>query len=548
MPDSDNRSHNILALPFPSINSDRATFRPSTSRCHGVLLFFWILWIATMAQAQTLRQAEPKQTLNWFTLTADEAMKGLPVDLEGTVLCYDLGWGQLYIHNGLSAIYLNPRTFTNRFEVGQQVRIHGTTAWNGTATILTNTTAVVEGRLPTPPAQLMKVGDLARFAGQWVEVHGRIRVAEASRDRVTIVLNDGNQRCLVYVMQTSSTNQFRQLVDAEVKILGINASRSQDEKLEAAILFCPGLDQITILNPASSDRRKLPVTSIDSLLTSAPDGWANQPVHINGIVSNYQPGELITLKDPTGIVSAEVIQVDPVVRDQRIDLWGFPSVRNNRLVLEGAWFEITKRNPIETNPAATAKPVPYPEFTSIRQVRSLPKDRANQHLSARVRGTLTYVDSEWHVVFLQDDQDAIFLDTAQSDLQSGQIVEVTGQTDGSGFAPQLINCVTKILGKTNLPAPIKVELQDAANGHLDSRWVEMEGVCASRQQGEWPRVNVTDGSGWKIFSHPAGLQYQWSSHRPHRLPDQPPWSVRFDDQQPRPIERHHPTRSEPWRP
>lgn len=472
----------IQALPFPTPGKKTATSRSSSALGHCLWVALWLgLMLAggVMAQAQDpakTTNTTPQQPLNWYALPAEEAMKGLPVKFEGTILCYDIGWGQLYIHDGLSAIYLNPRNFTNRFEVGQRVEINAVTTWDGTASILTNTTAKVIGRQSLPPTPFLKEGDLAGSIGQWVELHGHVSVAETSRGRVTLVLKDGKTRCLVYVMQTTSTNRFRHFADADVKIQGINASQTREGKLEAAILFCPGLDQVSVIKSASENRWMLPVTPIDNLLTRRQDSLSNNPVHINGLVSDYEPGRTISIKDPTGVLSAEIIQVDPVVRDQRVDLWGFLSVRTNRTVLTDANFEIARKATSSNTNMASPKPVAEPALTTIGQVRSLSKGQANQNLSAKVRGILTFVDPEWRIVFLQDEQNAIFLDTDQSNLRTGQYVEVSGQTDGTGYAPQLIHCTTTVIGTTNLPPPIKVELQDTASGNLDSHWVEMEGV------------------------------------------------------------------------
>ena len=406
-------------------------------------------------------------------------MKGQPVELDGVVLCHDLGWGQLYVHDAFQAIYLNPRSFTNRLEVGERVRINGTTTWDGTVPILTNATAIVTGRQPLPQAASLKLAELVKSHGQWVEVRGRVRVAEASRERVTLMLQEGDQKCLVYIMQTSSTNQFRYLADCEVKVQGINASRTRDGALEAGIVFCPGLDQVAVISPAPESRWQLPVTPLETLLTKKLGSWTNQPVHLVGLVSAYNPGKTVIIKDPTEVLEAEVIQVTPLQPGQRVDLWGFLSLGRNRTVLADAYFEIVSRSTSETKAKPSPRTEPAKELsplTEIRQVKMLSKERARQNLPARVRGVLTFVDPDWHLAFLQDAAEAIFLDSAQSDLESGRYVEVVGQTEWTGFAPQLINCTTRVLGSSNWPAATRVGLQDAVNGHLDSQWVEMEGV------------------------------------------------------------------------
>jgi signal transduction histidine kinase len=436
--------------------------------------------------------ASTKQPKDWFNISKAEALQGQPVEFQGTVLCYDLGWGQFYIHDGSNTVYFSPRCFTNRFEVGQLVTIKGRTTWDETGATLTNATAAVIGDQLLPQPAALRLSELSKSYGQWIETRGQVRVAEASRERVTLILKDGDQECLVYVMQSSSATKFKNLVDCWVRIQGINASRIENGRLDAAIVFLPGMSQVKVINPSQTDRWQLPVTAIDTLLAQPPGDWTNQPVHINGLISAYKPGSGATITDPTGLLNAEVIQVNQALPYQRIDAWGFLCVKTNQTVLTDAYFEINgDSHKKATSVAETKQDIRNePALTSIKQIRSLSKEKADENLPARIRGVLTCVDLDWRIVFLQDGHDAIFLDTGQSDLQPGQWVEVTGQTDGRGFAPQLINCSTQILGMTNRPSVAKVDLQDVVSGQLDSQWVELEGVVR-RINKENGRISLT---------------------------------------------------------
>jgi signal transduction histidine kinase len=416
----------------------------------------------------------------WYLLPEEEARKGQPVRIQGTVLCYDPGWGQFYINDDSDtiAVYVNPRCFTNRFEVGQFIAVKAKTTWDETGCTLTNSTASIFGIGPLPQPHPARLSDLAQSYAQWIEVRGQVRVAEASRERVTLVLKDGEDECLVYVMQTFGATEFKNLIDCWVKVQGINASRIENGHLDAAILFSPGMEQVKVISPSQEDRWHLPVATVGTLLTRPAGDWTNEPVHVNGLISAYKPGSSITITDPTGVMKAEVIQVTPAQAYQQVDVWGFLTIRNNQVCLADAYFEIDTESGGKDISVAAAKRNKMNEevLTNITQIRSLSKERANENLPARVRGVLTCVDLEWRVVFLQDGHNAIFLETGQSDLQTGQWVEVTGETDGRGFAPGLINCSTRILGTTNMPAAAKVDLLDVASGQLDSQWVEIDGV------------------------------------------------------------------------
>ena len=103
---------------------------------------------------------------------------------------------------------------------------------------------------------------------------------------------------------------------------GINASRMAGDRLESGLLFAPGPDEIKILEPRGAKPSQIPVVSIGSLLNRELGSWTNQWVHINGLVVSYRPGESLTVKDPTGVIRARVIQLTEIRGDERVDVVG----------------------------------------------------------------------------------------------------------------------------------------------------------------------------------------------------------------------------------
>jgi signal transduction histidine kinase len=159
-----------------------------------------------------------------------------------------------------------------------------------------------------------------------------------------------------------------------------------------------------------------------------------------------------------------------------VEVWGFLGTHSNRTVLEDAYFELVGGSGRTETADIVAKPPPVgAPITDAREIRRMSREQANEGRIARLRGVLTYADPAWRVVFLQTTNDAIFLDTDQPDLRPGQYVEVTGQTQEGGFAPQLVHCTTEILATTNLPTPVRITLKDTADGFYDSHWIEIEG-------------------------------------------------------------------------
>ncbi len=414
------------------------------------------------------------------TLTQAEVAQSPPVRVKGVVVCYDAGWHQLYVHDGHETLYFNADDFSAHPKTGQVVEITGQA--RGTNSLdQPNLRILGDGTLPT--ARKLDLPQLASDHGEWIETTGLVLSADTSRGRLALLLHDKGENCLVYVLGAPPTNDFRPLLDGTVRIRGINASRITGNRLETATIFAPGLDQISVLERGESKPSQIPVESIGSLLNRELGSWTNNRVHVNGLVVSYQPGSSVVVKDPTGVIRAQVIQSAEIRGDERVDVWGFLEVAPNETVLKNAYFEVVRPQtpdlavspPAASSVASNAIPS---LLTDVSQILKLRRDEAAHRIPVRLRGVITYADPEWRNGFIQNNGDAIYvyLEPDQKNIRSGQWVELTGATSPGGFAPEVLCTGIDVLGLTNLPAPARVDLEDLANGHLDAHWVEMEGV------------------------------------------------------------------------
>ncbi len=253
--------------------------------------------------------------------------------------------------------------------------------------------------------------------------------------------------------------------------------------------LCPGINGGE--NPGARDHEAedIAVISIDALLSRELGNWTNTMVHVNGLVLDYKPGAYIEVKDPTGVIRAQVIQTSLVQRDERVDLWGFLTLSGNEPQLKDASFEVLRAPVADVVASAPGKSPGTTNLdealTQASDVMNLPKETAARHMPVRLTGVITYADAEWHAAFFHDVSGGIYVDLNQSNIRAGQLVQITGQTSVGGFAPEVTNSTIEVLGTTNLPTPAQVDLEDLINGHLDAHWVEMEGVVR--------RVNVASG-------------------------------------------------------
>ncbi len=431
----------------------------------------------------------------FYALSAAESAEGRPVRFAGVALACDRDWGQFYVHDGREVRWFNPREFTTRPTHGQRVEITGTTTVLGRDHSLTNLNLTVLGPGVLPAAKPLALDQLATAFGQWVETDGRVRAVDFDRGRMELSLFEREQGCLATVLGPPQTNEAGRLLGARVRVRGINASKTADGRLDEAAVFVPGMDEITVAEPP--EERPVPprVVSIDSLLNRELGDWTNELVCISGAVISYQPGRTLTVRDPTGVLRARVVQFSPARIDDRAKVSGLLRVTPEETVLSGAWFEVLK--PIAPSAGARVAPQvparPAAEraevLTRASEVRKLTPEESAWRRPVRLRGVVLFADTEWRIGYLQDQHASIFFDLNQSNVRAGDWVELTGETDAGGFAPDIVNATVKALGTTNLPPAARVDLGDLASGYLDAQWVEIEGVI-QRASLEWGHLRL----------------------------------------------------------
>jgi len=448
-----------------------------------VLLLGWLI-VANLGTAEADPISLPGLPIitnfsQMYNLPREIAAAGRSVRIKGVVLCFDMGWGQLYVHDGWQTIYIQPGVLGRDFVAGESIELLGSTTWNAGSALSTNLVANSLGRSELPVAKPLGLAEMAREIGEWVEITGVLRAVDNSLGRLALVIEDKGSACLIYVMGPPKEGVLEDRLGATVRIRGINASKVVDNQLQTACLFVSATNEVRFLG-ASNVVSSLPaVISIEALLEQKGGAWTNRPVHLNGLASNYKPGVSLELRDPTGKIHARVLQSTPLQPDDRVDLWGYLS-RPGTAELTAAWFGVTRVGTGVPSPATGTGPISMNEaraaLTNISDIRRLSKDKAKQHLPVRIRGAVTYADPEWRNAFVENQDGAIYIDLTDRRIHPGLWVEVVGETSPGGYAPEIVNSSFEILGPTNLPKPPRVDLEDLADGRMDARWIEMEGV------------------------------------------------------------------------
>lgn len=111
----------------------------------------------------------------------------------------------------------------------------------------------------------------------------------------------------------------------------------------------------------------------------------------------------------------------------------------------------------------------------------------------RVRATVTYLDAEWNLLFVQDGTAATYISPRGASLAgvtAGQYVEMVGRLDPAAGFPTLAHPHVRALGKPPAPLPVHTGVSAASCDGGDSAWTELRGVVRRVAAPNGPKTNV----------------------------------------------------------
>ncbi len=161
-------------------------------------------------------------------------------------------------------------------------------------------------------------------------------------------------------------------------------------------------------------------------------------------------------------------------------------------------------------------PMASPEFpiTSVAQVRGLPVHSADQ-VPVRLRGTVTYVDSQLEQFFFQDSTGGLRSDNISANvmLDDGAFVELTGIATEGGSSPAGAFEQIRVIRWSGLPQAVRSRARDLVSGKLQYQFVEIEGRVQSAAIDDSGRLMLTlnsDGREVKVLvrEEVGGVDYR----------------------------------------
>lgn len=138
------------------------------------------------------------------------------------------------------------------------------------------------------------------------------------------------------------------------------------------------------------------------------------------------------------------------------------------LVLLIAWFA----------PACVARTVRRRTLTTVGAITRLSSTEAGSGYRVRLRGQITYIDSEWAMMFLRTGTGVVFvrLPPNSSDLRAGDVVVVQGVTEAGLAGSYIERSRWRLLSHRPMPKPVTATLASLSKGSDESEYVSTEGV------------------------------------------------------------------------
>jgi signal transduction histidine kinase/CheY-like chemotaxis protein len=279
-------------------------------------------------------------------LTSEEAARGLPVAISGTVVWRHPGEDFFYLQDITGGVRVNcPKGTIGLPELLKYLAVEGVTVRGaGTPTVELKRYRDL-GSMNPPPARPVTFEQAVSGAenGQWVEMRGFLRYTESN----------GNWR-RIYV--TTPTGEFVGLLDSPVaftatpgsliRVRGVcDAVAGNDGRVETLTLRLPFLHGIVIEEEAPADAYDLPLRSTKDLsqLSAARDLIR---VRVSGVVLNAVPGRLIYLQDGRTAILLFSRQTEPLAPGDSIEAVGILGREGMRTVLRGAMYRKLGSGPV----------------------------------------------------------------------------------------------------------------------------------------------------------------------------------------------------------
>jgi signal transduction histidine kinase len=277
-------------------------------------------------------------------LSASEAAKGYPVQLQAVVTFSDPETRLLFVQDASSGIYVEAWRHLHDVQPGDQVEVRGRSAPGAFAPIVDQPRVRVLGRGDMPVGRRVRPEQLGtgQEDSQWVEVEAVARAFTLRRQGALIDMTVGSTRFSVAIPKVTNPNLAATFVDARVRVRGVCRSvLTRREQLAAVEIDSPDLGALTVLTPAPTEPFARPIQPVSSLLQFNPEQDWEHRVHVRGVLTFARAGDgEFFVRDQTGGVyvtsSSASTRAGAARVGDEVDVVGFATASSYSPMLEDA--------------------------------------------------------------------------------------------------------------------------------------------------------------------------------------------------------------------
>jgi len=319
-------------------------------------------------------------------LSAEQAARGFPVRLEGTVTYLDEDWPSgLIVHDGTAGqfvLYAQPYLSAHPrlpLHAGDRIEVEGHTVRGGFApnVLPSLVRRLGPGRLPEPrrlPYTQLVTG---RYDCEYVEIAGIGRRAWLNEPPagglfLEVAVEGGIVRASLRDVKAGDAERF---LDARVRLRGnVGALFGQAGQLRGVSLLA-GRTRDVIVEEEAPDPFALPARPLSSLFLYSAEGEVGRRIRVRGVVTAERAGaavevsdfttnttfrdvrHVLYVQDDTGAARVETSQATGLRPGDLVDVAGFPAISPTRPLLGDAIHRRLGSSPL---PAPAALPAERP--------------------------------------------------------------------------------------------------------------------------------------------------------------------------------------------
>jgi PAS domain S-box-containing protein len=371
---------------------------------------------------------------------------------------------------------------------GDRIQLTGQVQFGKTFPLIQNPRIILLGRSAIIP-QIEAEQSFPEYQGFVLSTaEGRVKAVAQDRFYTTLRLSNANQNGeLLAKIPNFNHLHPADLIDSRVKVQGlVEPVFDAKGRHVPGVLWLASLSDMTMLPPTDGEWNALPLFINDaSASTNAPYG---RHVRIRGTLSWRQAENSWVVAQGTNQVLVHFNQPVSFPANSLVETVGTLTKSNGDFVLGMAFIRAAAANAPGFETAESSMVDDQHPITEIREIYEEIKRHPDKTFPVRVRGVITYIDLGLGDFYLQNGSDSIVVHEQMSAglcpflHQEGMYVELQGSVYASNPPGIFPEAFVQVLGKAQMPQPVKHSWGYLMTGKDDGQWVELEGVVYAAEE------------------------------------------------------------------